>query len=403
MKPVELITLQPGEMLYRQGDHNKDAYIVAAGDVVLFRTFGSERREYEIRGSGSVIGELSVLTDNPRSVNVQAKTHVQLIKVPASQINASYETTNPLLRTCIDTAISFTAQLTAMDAKPSHPPPRSTATLTNAADVIDKYQFEIDLLESIENGNFSMVYQPIVTLQSGQIVGFEALMRWNHPTRGFVPPDHFITAAEDMGVIETLTLFALEQSCETLTDIARHAPHQVPIFASINVSGHDVARPGFYTQMADILDAYNIAPSQIKLEVTETAIMPDNEDVLDNLMGLEALGCGLSIDDFGTGYSNLAHLKSIPMTALKIDRAFAGDAHSNPVSSGIVAMLVGLGAALEVDIVAEGVETDADVDALSDLGCSYAQGYFFYRPIDRDDLLTLIGNQNGLARPTNVA
>ncbi|WP_296417347.1 EAL domain-containing protein [Pseudooctadecabacter sp.] len=391
MQPVGLVALRAGDVLYEQGDHNTDAFVVASGEVVMFRTEQGKRYDCETRGRGAVLGGLSVLTNHPRYVGAQAVTDTIVFRVAASHILNDFDAISPLLRACVETSIAFNARLSSVSSDTAAAPPAATPKVKNADDLIERYKFEIDLLRSIAKSEFSMVYQPIVTLQTGDIVGFEALMRWCHPERGFVPPDQFITVAEDLGVIGSLTEFALVETCKTLNKIKGTRQSDRDFFASINISGHDVARPGFAAQLTDILSRHDIAPNLIKLEVTETAFVPDNEDVLDNLHGIQGLGCGLSIDDFGTGYSNLAHLKTMPLSALKIDRAFAGDAHCNRVSGSIVSMLVGLGTALNVDIVAEGVETEVDVKALSDLGCSLAQGFYFHRPANGQDLLGLLG------------
>lgn len=403
MQPVGLVALRAGDVLYEQGDSNADAYVIASGEVVMYRTEDGQRFNCETRGRGAVLGGLSVLTNCPRYVGAQALTDIVVFRVSSDHILTDFDNVSPLLRACVETSIAFNARLASVTNDNTPSLPVAKAKVQNADDLIERYKFEIDLLRSIAKSELTMVYQPIVTLQTGDIVGFEALMRWTHPDRGFVSPDRFITVAEDLGVIGSLTEFALNETCKTLNKIDTAQQRRVPCFASINISGHDVARPGFAAQLADILSRHNIPPELIKLEVTETAFVPDNEDVLDNLHGIQSLGCGLSIDDFGTGYSNLAHLKTMPLSALKIDRAFAGDAHCNRVSGSIVSMLVGLGSALNVDIVAEGVETDVDVQTLSDLGCSLAQGYYFHRPTERKDLLSLLNTRPGGSELESVA
>ena len=155
----------------------------------------------------------------------------------------------------------------------------------------------------------------------------------------------------------------------------------------------DTGRAGFVDILNHVLDKYGLERRHLRLEVTETALMPDSEVANDNLKELRTQDFRISVDDFGTGYSNLAYLKHIPMTALKIDRAFAGDAHTNPVSKSIVRMLITLGRELGVDIIAEGLETEACADTLRELGCPFAQGYYFHKPMTEDAAFQLLGGE----------
>ena len=167
-------------------------------------------------------------------------------------------------------------------------------------------------------------------------------------------------------------------------------PRDAEHFMSVNVSGVDVGRNGFPDFVSHVLDRNSLEPHHLRLEVTETSLVPSSEIARDNLDRLQHLGVGISIDDFGTGYSNLGYLKYLPLTALKIDRAFAGDAHCNSISQSIVRMLVALGRELDVDVVAEGLEKPETVETLRNLGCCLAQGYHFFRPLAVSDAISLV-------------
>lgn len=235
-----------------------------------------------------------------------------------------------------------------------------------------------------------MLYQPIVDVQDNSIVAFEALMRWVHPTMGFIPPDRFIKVAEATGSIKGLTEFALLETFRALQRLKINGDVASGLFASVNVSGRDIARPEFVTFLEFALEQHQLQPGEVRLEVTETALITDMDIAGDNLARLRALGCGLSIDDFGVGYSNFAYLKSLPITSLKIDRAFTEDAATNAVSHSIVRLLLLLGHDMGVDIIAEGVETKEGLATLQDLGCRYAQGYYFHKPMPESDLAKLL-------------
>ncbi|MDA8747375.1 EAL domain-containing protein [Litoreibacter sp.] len=390
MTSVTEILLSKGDILYNQGDAHDSGFIIASGEIILYSNLGDQRIDIERRGPGSIVGELSILTGQPRTVTVEALTDCRVFRISAEQILSRFEKLDPVLRACVETSINFTGTFTKQANNASSEVPFAPSTLRDSEKLIAQFKFEMDLLKGIENKEFFLVYQPVVRIDDASIVGFEALMRWTHPTLGFVSPDRFIQSAEAMGAISKLTDFALMEACAALRRFKQLSGAPKALFASINISGDDICRTNFADFLTHVVDLNELDPSDIKLEVTETALIGDFEIADKNLKRLRGLGCGISVDDFGTGYSNLAYLKSLPLTTLKIDRAFAGDAHASSVSRGIVRMLVSLGKELGVDIIAEGLETIDDVEILQKLGCQYAQGYYFHKPMPEQDLNILL-------------
>lgn len=394
MAAIKEIRLKPGDILYRAGETNDFAYVIETGEVLLHCQHDGRRVEIERRGKSSIVGELSILTGQPRAVTVEALTHCRIFRIPAAQIVNRFAKLDPVLRACVETSISFAGafkdQLANADAKVTLAP----STLRNADELIEFFQLETDLGHGLKNGELSLVFQPIVDMDTSQIIGVEALTRWHHSTLGPIPPDRFIAVAESAGSIEKVTGFAVAGTCATLARLrnCKDAPKQ--LFASVNISGRDIERPGFVDFLAHTIDMHDLQPGDIKLEITETAMIWDSDTASTNMALIRALGCGISVDDFGTGYSNLAYLKSLPLTALKIDRAFAGDAHNNNVSRGIVRMLVSLGNDLGVDIIAEGVETPDDVATLRGLGCRWAQGFYYCKPMAEAQLRAVFAGTN---------
>lgn len=395
MKPITEVTLPKGAILYRESDANDYAYIIKSGEVVLFQGHARRRIEVERRGAGSVVGDLSVLTGQARAVTVQAKSDCVLYRIAAGQITDKFNRLDPILRACVDTAITFSrthAQRAAKGGRVRAAPILAPSVLHNSEDLMSRFQIETELSRALRTDQFSMKYQPVVEIPSGRIIGVEALMRWDNPTLGVVRPDVFIKVAESAGAMQDLTEFAITEACDAIARLHASGTVSNTFFASVNISAQDIARAEFVDHLAQTLDRCDLDPACIKLELTETALIQDVDVADSNLRRVRALGCGVSIDDFGTGYSNLAYLKSLPLTAIKIDRCFSGDAYGNSVSRGIVRLLVNLGRDLGVDIIAEGLETEGDVDTLTALGCIMAQGYHFHHPLGEADLAHLIAH-----------
>jgi EAL domain-containing protein (putative c-di-GMP-specific phosphodiesterase class I) len=221
-------------------------------------------------------------------------------------------------------------------------------------------------------------YQPKVSALTGELVGCEALVRWRHPQKGFIPPSDFIPHAERTGAIRSLTTWVAGTA---LRDLELWQEAGLEIDLSINVSPVDLAEPGFADSIATLLDQTGAAASHVVLEVTESGAMKDLPATLRMMEQLRVLGVRFSIDDFGTGYSSLAHLKRLPVDEVKIDRSFIQELEARCDDDVIVRSTINLGHALNLKVVAEGVEAASSWDALGRLGCDLIQGYFVSKPL----------------------
>ncbi|MEK6333575.1 MAG: EAL domain-containing protein [Acidobacteriota bacterium] len=245
-------------------------------------------------------------------------------------------------------------------------------------------QMENDLRRAIDREELRVYYQPIVSLDNGQLAGFEALIRWQHPERGFINPSDFIPLAEDTGLIVPLGLWILRKACQQLTKWQWQNPANRSLFMSVNLSGKQVAQPALVDQIRDILEETNVEARYLKLEITESAVMDNAETAVQLLKRLKGLGVQLSIDDFGTGYSSLGYLHRFPVNTLKIDRSFVGRIGEAAENIEIVRTIVSLAENMGMEVVAEGIETLSQLKQLSKLKCQYGQGYLFSRPVDAD-------------------
>ena len=252
----------------------------------------------------------------------------------------------------------------------------------------ERLSLEADLRVALTDGQLSVSYQPVVNLLTGQISGAEALLRWTHPTRGPVSPMSFIPVAEAAGLIGPIGQFVLRQACAQAA-AWNAAGHRLRV--AVNVSGLQLHDPGFVGQVAAELHQAGLDPAQLCLELTESTLMDDAMRVSDVLAELKDVGVDLSIDDFGTGYSSLAYLKRFPVDELKVDRSFISNLGDSGQDQTLVAAMVAMGHALGLHVVAEGVETHAQMSTLLTLGCRTAQGYLFAKPQTADLVTTLLG------------
>jgi PAS domain S-box-containing protein/diguanylate cyclase (GGDEF)-like protein len=247
---------------------------------------------------------------------------------------------------------------------------------------VERFQLETDLRWAIERQQFQVHYQPIVSLQSGKITGFEALVRWIHPTRGMVSPAEFIPLAEETGLISVIDWWVMHEACAQLGVWQKKFAAQPPLTMSVNLSSLHLAQLGLLERLDKILRETGIDGHSLKLEITESALLKNASSGTVMLQQLKTLGVQLSIDDFGTGYSSLARLHQLPIDTLKIDRSFVNPMVVDNDSLEIVRTIITLAHSLKKDVIAEGVETSEQLAQLRSLQCEYGQGYFFSKPLD---------------------
>jgi diguanylate cyclase (GGDEF)-like protein/PAS domain S-box-containing protein len=261
-----------------------------------------------------------------------------------------------------------------------------------------RLDLEGDLRRALEQAEFELHYQPVVNLASGAAVGLEALLRWNHPTQGLLAPSEFIPLAEETGLIVPLGRWALERACRQVAEWGRLQPHAAALNVSVNVSSRQFRGGGeLLEHVMAALEHSGLAPGQLTLELTETAMLDDTLAAADTLARLDALGVRLALDDFGLGYSSLAHVKRFPLDLLKIDRQFVADAGRRRADTIILSGLIGLARALNLAVVAEGVETAAQAALLRELGCELGQGYYFARPMSAEAIAAHLAQSGQLA------
>lgn len=259
---------------------------------------------------------------------------------------------------------------------------------------VTRLQLETDLRFAIERNEFELYYQPIIKLDSATLDGFEALVRWNHPQRGLVPPNEFIPIAENTGLIIPMTVQILHSACTQIVewqqtfDTARH------LTIAVNLSGKHFGHPALVEQITTVVSETGIDPANLKLELTESAVMENAETAILMLKQIKETGVRISIDDFGTGYSSLSYLHRFPIDLLKVDRSFVSAMEENTENGEIVRTVIALAKALNLKVVAEGIESIHQFHQLRVLGCEYGQGYLFSKPLPVGDIARLLDDSS---------
>jgi diguanylate cyclase (GGDEF)-like protein len=247
---------------------------------------------------------------------------------------------------------------------------------------VNLLNLETDLRRALERREFAVYYQPIVSLETGVLQGFEALLRWRHPSHGFIAPAEFIPVAEETGLILPVGRWALEEACRQMREWQAQFPHAAEMYVSVNLSGRQFANPELCEQIREALETTGLKPEGLKLEITESVVMENIEKTIEMLRQLRALGVESSIDDFGTGYSSLSYLHHFPSTTLKIDRSFISRMGGADENAEIVRTILLLARNLGMCVVAEGVETESQLTQLQTLACDYGQGYLFSKAVN---------------------
>lgn len=259
-------------------------------------------------------------------------------------------------------------------------------------------QVETDLRRAINRGEFEVFYQPILSLDSDDLTEFEALIRWNHPIHGQIAPNEFISVAEDSGLIVPIGRWILEEACRQTRTWQQAVPEHQRLSLSVNLSARQLMHPALRSQVEEILAATGLDAHHLKLEVTESTVIERSETALAVLSEMKELGLSLSMDDFGTGYSSLSYLHQFPFGRLKIDRSFIDKMDHDPKSEAIVRTILLLGKNLNMEVVAEGIESERQLSLLRALGCRYGQGFLFARPLNTLDAERFLLERPGSSR-----
>ncbi|MCB9965299.1 MAG: EAL domain-containing protein [Rhodospirillales bacterium] len=385
-----------GDYIMHQGDVGEYAYFIEEGqvEIVLQKQDGSSQI-IGTRGPGTIIGEMAIIDNEPRTASVRATNTCKVLEISREDFHRRLSGSDAVLQTIMQVILTryrdTLARIDTISEKRGFPSPeeieREYVLEHNA---VESIKIANEFKEALENGDLRLHYQPIIDLSTNDITGFEALMRWEHPDRGFVSPGVFIPIAEDTGLIVSASTWALNEACRALKRIENSTGWKDCLGMSVNFSSTDFASDDFVDNVYNTLSTTDVAAHQLTLEITERILMQQPENANKTLEMCRKAGMKIAIDDFGTGYSSLSYLHSFPIDILKIDRSFVVDMMKKESSLELVRSIIGLGQNLKMSIVAEGVEKKEEADTLKFLGCERAQGYYFAKPLPEEEIIALL-------------
>ena len=377
-----------------QGTLGDCAFIIEDGTVEIFISHPDGTSQIiATRGAGSIIGEMALIDKKPRTASIKAKTDCTLIKITEDDFKSRIDSTDPIMKMITQVILTryrdTISRIHVFGEGNSYPPAEEMEKrLTQTGKAVEHLKVANEFRHAIDNKELILHYQPIIDLETKEVKGFEALMRWNHPGKGFMPPNLFIPIAEESGLIIKATDWAIEESCLALQRLKIASSRlSKSAFMSVNFTAIDMLQPDFLSKLLAVCQKTKTSPTEVKIEMTERLLMNNPEKVKNMLTACRNAGFRIAIDDFGTGYSSLSYLHHYPIDTLKIDRSFVVQMTKDDNALNLVKGIINLAKSLKMDLIAEGVEEDREEALLLKSNCEMAQGYKYSKPQSEDKLL----------------
>lgn len=386
-----------GDLIMEQGTIGDCAYIIESGEVEIFidHPDGTEQK-IATRGEGTIIGEMALIDQKRRTASVRALKICSLIKITETEFQQRLSTSDSIVEMITKVILNRYRDTISRievfgEGKTFPPAEEAERQLTQSGKAVEHLKTANEFKHAIKNKELELYYQPIIDLETKNIKGFEALMRWNHPEKGFMPPNLFIPIAEDSGLILEATDWAIEEACNALSRMKAAVDHlHNSAFMSVNFTAIDMLHPDFLSKLKAISQKTNVIPSNIKIEMTERLLMNNPEKVKAMLNACRDEGFHIAIDDFGTGYSSLSYLHHYPISSIKIDRSFVVQMTRDKSALNLVKGIINLAKSLDMSLIAEGVEEDHEEALLLKSNCEMAQGYKYSRPLPESQLIEFL-------------
>ncbi|MBE9138118.1 EAL domain-containing protein [Nodosilinea sp. LEGE 07088] len=398
-----------GEMVFAEGSSADKAYIIESGYVEIFVGFDDNTVQLNMLGPGDIFGEMGIVDASPRSASARAICPCRCIIVLAAQVAERIESSAPMVRLLISMSLHRNRAYNTYLRNLAHPigglpsPAETEKVYTQSQQyqqILADIKLESDLQNAVQNDELSLVYQPLLNLSTRRIIGFESLLRWQCPRRGMVSPQQFIALAEETSLILPMGDWILERSCADLRQFQEYLNGLDQgcrdFFISINISVRQFQQPDFFDRLLACTQRQGVNAQHLKLEVTERIFL-DEIGAIHSIDKCRAAGFEVSLDDFGTGYSSLNYLERCEIDCLKIDRSFINKLCSSDRAQILVGSIIDIARKLGLPTVAEGIETQAQMDTLRSLGCDIGQGFLFSHPLPLPEALALLAAEPAIA------
>ncbi len=372
--------------MFREGDHGDCAYVIETGQLEVFRSGKRGRKVLALLGPGEVIGEMAVIDHGPRTASAVAKKPTRLRLITRDHLESKVDSADPLIRVLLRLILQrYRAAVAGKKGGGGRADEARKAALS-------RLKFSQEIEQGLEREQFVLHYQPIVSLDGMQIAGFEALVRWAHPSRGMVPPSEFVPVMEESELIQRLGRWVLKSACSAVKRLNARAG-ATPLHVCVNLSGRELVNPTVIDNIQEALRSTGVPAAALRIEITESALVSNLDFAVSVISRCRAMGVQVAVDDFGTGYSSLNYLRHFAVDTLKIDRSFVRPVHTEEDNRKILRTIRDLAHALNMTIVAEGVEDLGQMRMLRDLGLECAQGYLFSRPAGETEAAVMLDSQ----------
>ena len=379
-----------GQQIFKHGDAGDCAYLIEEGAVEVLVIKQNKEQRIRLIGKGELFGEISLIDYQPRTATVRALERTVLVPIPRKLMEGLLEKSDPVLRHLLLVILdrfrnrNDGSALSALSSVIS--PEQSRRRNTLKGEATQKLSLAHGMKRALTHEEFQLYYQPICKLADGTVAGFEALIRWHHPTDGQIQPNDFLWIAEQTGLIHEIGLWTLERACRDWKKLRKLVDYEMP-FISVNLSAAQLGNEMLVEEVKNIMANHKMNARELKLELTETVMVDHPENAQKIMRRLIDLGCSLALDDYGAGHSGLRHLQRYPLDTLKIDGAFVEPMLASAQSMEIVRSTVALAHSLGMNVVAESVETEGVKKKLLEMQCEFGQGWHFGRPVELHEVL----------------